>query len=531
VEVWAEVLGLEKQEISMDSNFFEIGGQSFKAVILAAKIQKEFDVSIPLQDLFELSTAREMSAYLAKDTAEDTFIPIEPVEKKEFYPISSAQKRLYIMYRMDEKNTRYNVSSAVVLKGSLEIRRLRDTFKELIKRHESLRTSFNTVRDEPVQQIHKIEQVTFAVRCHEKGDLEAGEAVNQLIAPFDLGKAPLFRVGVVKQEERKHILVADMHHIVTDGTSRSILVNDFISLYNRKELPSLKLQYRDFSQWQNRLFETGEIKKQEQYWLARFEGEIPVMNNLTDYPRPPVYASEGDGTNFIIEKELSNKMREMAKKTGTTLYMILLAVYYILLSKYTDEEDIVIGTGIAGRRHADLEKIIGLFVNMLALRNCPLGSKTFDQFLLEVKKNALDAYQSQDYQFDQLVIKLGISRDSSRTPLFDTQFTFQNMNVEGRSEAMPGLTLEPYEYRKKNMQFDLSLNGVETEKLIILTFSYITALFKRTTVEKLGKYYIEIIQQVVENKQITLKDIKVSHRLAPGKPGVGKKEEALAFGF
>ena len=531
IEIWAEVLGLEKQEISMSSNFFEIGGQSFKAVIMAAKIQKEFDVSIPLQDLFELSTAGDMAAYLEKNTAEDTFIPVEPVEEKEYYPLSSAQKRLYIMYRMDETSTRYNVSSAVTLKGTLDIRRLRDTFKKLIKRHESLRTSFPTVRDEPVQRIHREEDVTFAVRYHETGNIEPGEEITQMIKPFDLEKASLFRAGVVKQEEENYLLVTDMHHIITDGTSRAVLENDFITLYNERELPSLKLQYRDFSQWQDRLAGSGEIEKQEQYWLQQFAGEIPVMNNLTDYPRPQVYASDGDGISFVIGKELTGSLRELAKETGATLYMILLAVYYILLSKYTHEEDIVIGVGIAGRRHADLENIIGLFVNMLVLRNYPAESKTFIQFLQEVKKNALDAFQNQDYPFDQLVMKLGIAGDTSKNPLFDTQFTFQNINKKVTSETIAGLTLEPREYRKKTMQFDLSLNGVENEEAIILTFSYITAFFKQTTMEKLKDYYIEINKQVVENKHITLKDIKISHGLAAGKPGVSKKEEAQDFGF
>ncbi|MCP5045685.1 MAG: amino acid adenylation domain-containing protein [bacterium] len=531
VAIWAEVLQMETQEISMDSNFFEIGGQSFKAVILAAKVQKEFDVNIPLQDMFDLSTARDMAHYLKKDAREDTFIPIEPVGEKENYPLSSAQKRLYIMYRMDEKSTRYNVSSAVVLRGPLDIRRLKDTFLQLIRRHESLRTSFATLNDEPVQVIHNVEDLSFDIPRHESADIEPGAEVNRLVRPFDLEKPPLFRVDLVKREEEKHVLVVDIHHIVTDGTSKTILINDFITLYNGKELTPLILQYRDFSHWQNRLLETGEIQKQEEYWTRRFEGEIPVLNNLTDFPRPGTYSSEGDGAGFKIEKELSDKLGEMVKETGATLYMVLLAVYYVLLSRYTGEEDIVVGTGIAGRRHADLEGIIGLFVNMLALRNYPGENKTFDEFLREVKTNALDAYQNQDYQFDQLVTRLGIRGDSSRTPLFDTQFTFQNMNTRGPAEGMSGLTLEPYGYRKETVQFDLSLNGVETPGQIYMKFSYMTALFKRDSVEKLGKYFVEVVKQVTENRHIMIKEIKVSHTLAAGKPGVDKKEEALAFGF
>ncbi|MCU0289045.1 MAG: amino acid adenylation domain-containing protein, partial [Acidobacteria bacterium] len=201
VEIWAEVLAIDTKEISMDSNFFQIGGQSFKAVILAAKIQKEFNVSIPLQDLFELSTVREMAAYLEKDKREDTFTPIEPVEMKEYYPLSSAQKRLYIMYLLDEKSTRYNVASAVVLKGPLDIDHFKDTFIKLIRRHESLRTSFNTVKDEPVQRVHEPGDVNFVVRRYEVGDTVTAEIVNQSVTPFDLAKAPLFRVAVVKQEE------------------------------------------------------------------------------------------------------------------------------------------------------------------------------------------------------------------------------------------------------------------------------------------------------------------------------------------
>ena len=277
---------------------------------------------------------------------------------------------------------------------------------------------------EPVQRVHK--ELDFKLSYTETKEEDIPSIIEEFIRPFDLSKAPLLRIGLAKVSEHKHIFLFDMHHIISDGISMNILIKEFISLYGGEKLPELKIQYKDFSAWQNELFKTEGIKKQEEYWLNTFSGEIPVLNMPTDYPRPAVQSFEGDSIDFNVDSELTKELNKLAAETGSTLYMVLLAAYNVLLSKYTGQEDIVVGSPIAGRQHADLDNIIGMFVNTLAMRNFPESSKTFKEFLAEVKDNALRAYENQDYQFEELVEKLNIPRDMSRNPLFDTMFVMQN---------------------------------------------------------------------------------------------------------
>jgi hypothetical protein len=327
----------------------------------------------------------------------------------------------------------------------------------------------------------------------------------------------------------------DMHHIISDGASMAIFIGEFMAFYEEKELPGLHIRYKDFAEWQNHPDTSGKIKKQEEYWLRQFEGEIPTLNLPLDSARTTAYHSRGTAVFFEIGNQLTAKVKQLKGETGTTAYMVLLAIYTILLSKYTGQDDIIVGSGIAGRRHADLQNVIGMFVNMLAMRNRPEEDKTVMEFLEEVKENALKAYENQDYQFDRLVEKLGVEREFGRNPIFDTQFTFQNLaeqDREGPSHEMPGLKVEPYESGNENkkMQFDLSLNGSETGKNIVMTMQYVTALFRESTIREMTGHYIEILDQVLEDTNIKLKDINVSHDLLAGK-SILKEEDSLDYDF
>ena len=254
---------------------------------------------------------------------------------------------------------------------------------------------------------------------------------------------------------------------------------------------------------------------------------------LTDHPRQPGQSFEGDIIPFDIDPRLTDKLKIFSNETGTTVFMILLAAYNLLLAKYVGQEDIIIGSGIAGRRHADLDQIIGLFVNMLAIRNQVSEDKTFMLFLREVRDSALEAYENQDYQFDELVMKLGLERSVGRNPLFDTQFTFLNLEQQANSEKkyeLPGMEIKPYGFNIETLQFDLSLTGKETEDKLLMLLFYRTALFKRSTAEGMIKNYCEILEQVVENKDVKIKDINVSHGLLEADAGF-RQDEYTGFGF
>jgi non-ribosomal peptide synthetase component F len=306
-----------------------------------------------------------------------------------------------------------------------------------------------------------------------------------------------------------------------------------MALYAGQELPPLRLQYKDFSHWQNNLFAGGEIKKQENYWLKRFEGDIPSLDLPLDYPEPAVYDTRGDVLPFNIPAPLTAKTRDFIKKTGTTPYMVLLAVYTILLSRYSEQEDIIVGSAVAGRRHPDLGKIMGVFINMLVMRNYPRENLSFMEFLEQVKTNALDAYENQDYQFDELVNKLGIKSPPGLTPLIDTQFTFQDAAelLESRQTVeVPGLRLKLFPITHNQQPFQLGLHAWEAEESFGMAFGYLTALFKPSTIEDMAKHFVEILEQCMENNEIKLKNIGISHALVAGTTGL-TDEDVMDFEF
>ncbi|MCU5332366.1 condensation domain-containing protein, partial [Bacillus wiedmannii] len=409
VEVYQQVLGVS--DIGINHDFFELGGHSLKATVLISKIHKELDVKLPLSEVFTNSKIKDLAKYIEK-LEQNIYTAIQQVETKEYYPTSSAQKRLYMLEQIQENVTSYNMPGAMMIEGILDRNKFEQAFRQLIQRHETLRTSFDMVDDEIVQKVHG--DVEFEISFIETHEDMNDEIMSRFVRLFDLSKAPLLRIGLVKFAENKHMLLFDMHHIISDGVSMGLLVEEFVHLYQGNQLSPLRIQYKDFSVWQNELFQSQVIKEKEQYWLNTFQDEIPVLNMPTDFPRPSIQSFEGCSTSFDLDKELTENLNALAKETGTTLYMVLLAAYNVLLSKYTGQEDIVVGSPVAGRPHADLQSIIGMFVNTLAMRNYPKSNQTFEEFLDGVKENALIAYENQDYQFEQLVERLEIPRDMSR---------------------------------------------------------------------------------------------------------------------
>ena len=518
VELWSEVLEIKKELISIDGNFFELGGHSLKAAVMTARIHKEMNVRVPLSELFKTPAIRGLARAMVGKTEEE-YTSIQPVEKKEYYPLSSVQHRMYVAQQMKLESKSYNMPIVVVIKEKLDNERLTDVFTQLIRRHESLRTSFVMVNSHAVQKIS--DKTAFEIEYHEVprrdetpgSSTEIEEIVSNFIRTFDLAAPPLFRVGVIETGEKEYLLMADMHHIISDGISLEILVNDFTALYTGKELPPLTIQYKDFAEWQNRLVRSGRMDKQKEYWLGRFEkGNIPVSNMPLDYPRPAVRDIEaGDFIEFSLDRQLSKALYGAAAEAGTTLYMMMLAAYYVLLARYTRQEDIVVGSLISGRSHADLENVIGVFVNTLPLRNFPGAEKTFARLLSEVKESAVHANENQDYQFEELVRELGLQGESGRNPLFDTVFTMDTL--EAAEVKKSDLKVELYEGEGgiKFAKFDLYFQVTDTGETIRILLRYSTQLFKPSTIEKIKKYYTEILEQVVDGMDVKLEDIALSH--------------------
>ncbi|MCP5045909.1 MAG: amino acid adenylation domain-containing protein, partial [bacterium] len=472
--LWSDALSIDKSIIGIDSNFFELGGHSLKATILVSQVHKVLNVKVPLTEVFRTPTIRGMAKYIHA-AARERYTAINPIEKREYYAQSSAQKRLYILNRIDLESTTYNMPQFIPLPQTPSVEKLEETFIKLINRHESLRTSFHMIDNQPVQRVH--DHVAFGIdyfSSHKFRD-EHGltrintEIIGDFVRPFDLSRAPLLRAGLAKTSEDRHILMVDMHHIISDGISMEVLEMDFSELYEGKALPPMRIQYKDFAQWQNSPFEIENTRYQESYWLEQFEGEIPVLQLPTDYPRPIVQRFEGGSLEFQLSVEDSRGLRSAAMETGSTLFMVLLSLTTVLLSKLSGQEDIVVGTPIAGRRHADLEKIIGMFVNTLSLRNYPWGEKTAEEFLHQVKKRALKAFENQEYQFENLVEQLPIDHNPGRNPLFDVMFSLhamgQGVTANSTRNNLPVDTtnrmdnaetgIRDYNYERRNSKFDL----------------------------------------------------------------------------
>jgi hypothetical protein len=436
------------------------------------------------------------------------------VEKKDYYPLSSAQSRLYVLWQMDPGNVAYNTPKVVPLEEDFDMARMEEAFRKLIRRHESLKTMFTSISDVPVQKI--CDRVDFEIEYIEAEPAEVKFLVNNFVRPFDLEVTPLMRAGLITiASDTCSILVVDMHHIVSDGISHGILVNDFMALYAGETIPTLKLRYKDYSEWLNATTgREGAVTPQEQYWLEEFKGNVPLLNLPTDFYRPKIKSSAGSSLTLELEDEKTVRLKKLALEEDVTLFMVVLALYFVFLAKISGQDDIVIGTPVAGRNHVDLEQIIGLFINTLALRNYPVKRKTFVQFLREVRKRTLDAFDNQDYLFEDLVNNILEDRDPGRHPLFDVWFQLRTVETdtgdeEIRSENTLAARKHQYEYQNRISKYDLSLYAALVKDKLLFTFQYCTKLFQEDTIKIFSRYFKQIVSSVLENPEKPLCEIDV----------------------
>jgi non-ribosomal peptide synthetase component F len=511
-QIWEEILGIER--VGCNDNFFELGGHSLKATILVSRVHKEFNVELPLREIFKTPTIKELSKCIISGK-QNLFEPIRELEKKEYYQLSSAQMRLFIINKYEDVGLSYNMSEVKLIEGCLDPDKLEKSLKELINRHEALRTSFQIIDGEPMQKINS--EVAFNISHIDIGQSTVEDVDNKLekiikvfVRPFDLSEAPLIRVGLVKLSEEKHIFIIDMHHIISDGTSVGILTRDIEALLNGRSLPPMKVQYKDYAAWQKELLKKDFIKRQEEYWIEILSGELPVLNLPADFERPSIRSFDGDRIEFVISEEMTVGLKKLASETNATLYMILMSVYNILLSKYANQEDIIIGTPVAGRQHADVENMMGMFVNTLVMRNYPQGNKTFKEFLEEVKNYALKAFENQDYPLDELIHKLKLRKDPSRNPLFDTIFVLQNTAI--KEIETENLKFSRYATKNRVSKFDVSLEITEQENKLNCVLEYCTKLFSKDSMELMSRDYEEILNKILEDRTIKLSEIELSKR-------------------
>ncbi|HLP45551.1 MAG TPA: amino acid adenylation domain-containing protein [Candidatus Kapabacteria bacterium] len=529
-ELWAELLGLNAKTIGIDSDFFESGGHSIAAIGLSAKIHKEFDIKIPIAEIFRKPTIRALSDYLSHADKE-YYTTIGAAEKKEYYTLSFSQQSTFLAQQLAMDNTGFNLPSALILDGVPDVEQLARNFRKLIDRHESLRTSFEIINGVVRQRIYR--DVKFTIEQYSGNSDDTDTVMMRFIRPFDLAKAPLLRVGVmtiIDSITPKYILMIEIHHIVCDGVSHQVLTRDFRALSLGEELHPLKLHYKDYSEWENSKKQQDIIAAQEKFWLAEFKSEAPPMLLPTDFSRPEIKSFAGDIINFKYDREIVEHLRRIALQEDVTLYMLLLSIFNVFLAKLTGNEDIVVGTSAAGRRHAELQNVIGMFVNMLAVRTYPTGEKNFRQFLKEVKEKTIEIFENQEYPFEKLVEKVVGQRNRSHHPLFDVAFGLRKMDddVEGMNEDQVNKWDQAQSKFKRNTsKYDIVFNIEEGRKDLFFTIEYSTKLFKKETLERFIGYLKDIITILIEERSIKLKDIHIDYKLADA----GKNIVFEDFGF
>lgn len=455
----------------------------------------------------------EIIDYLVKKTEENDksilFSPITPVPKKDSYPLSATQKRMFVLNRLDGKSTSYNTTITLKINGRPDVKKLEMVFDEIVSRHESLRTTFTMIDGEPAQIIH--ETAEFKLEYEELyGKTEKIEdEVKSFIKPYDLGKLPLFRLRLIKMVDSENLffLIIDIHHIISDGVSASIIIKEINALYNGEELPRLEIHYKDYAAWHEKLISSSLLIKEKEYWQNQLSGELPVLDIACDYSRPAVFSSSGESLHYIADSELTSKLRIIARENKATIFTLLLAAYNILMAKYSRQNDIIVGTPIAGRIHEDTYKLCGVFLNTLPLRNHPDGNKTCEEFIREVTKNSLQAFDNQDYPFDRLVEDMNIERDTSRNPVFSTMFVMQNMeavDIEGKD-----FKSSRFDIKHKMAQVDITVNVTEINDKIDFEFNYCTALFSPDTIKGMTTHFDNILRFIIEYPDRKIADIEL----------------------
>ena len=504
IEILKNILHLEN--ISINDDFLDLGGDSLSAITLSSYIQREFKVQIYVKDILNNSKICELSDCIANHSL-SAQIAIKPASKSNYYNASSAQKRIYFASQMDGVNSiLYNIPGGIIFNKELDLEKLEYCINTLIKHQESLRTYFEVKNENVVQKIK--ENIDFKLDIVNNVNFNDIDTIlNNFVKPFDLSKAPLFRVKYLKFTNNKNAIFIDMHHIISDGTSLSIFIDEIIKLYNGVTLPNLNIQYKDYASYEYEKIKLGHFKDDKAYWLSQFNDELPVLNLPTQFSRPSIRSFTGNKVHSLINEQTSNKIKNLCNTIEITPYMFLLGCYYILLSKYTSQDDIIIGSPIIGRDLSETYNIIGMFANTLALRNKVDSSLTFKNFVLNVKENLLDSIKHQTYPFNELVKDLNISRDTSRNPLFDTMFTYQNNGY--KEIIIENTTAKYYIPDTKISKFDLSIEAVPQNNTIALTFEYATSLFTENFIENMSNHYLNILNSVLNNIDIKLKDIDI----------------------
>ncbi|MBP5222500.1 MAG: amino acid adenylation domain-containing protein, partial [Lachnospiraceae bacterium] len=487
-ELFAHVL---KQEvIGTHDNFFECGGNSLNAAILLNLITEKLNADISLRTFFAHPTVAELADVIGeRGDSEKPALPTAAADKK-YCEMSSAQKRLYMMWQMEPQNTAYNMSGALKIEGEIQADRLKNAFRELINRHEIARTRFE-MSDDIFRQIIE-EQAEPDFEVYSDTEISEEDIYAELDRPFDLNAGPLMRMRLYRRKDGNLLLFA-MHHIIGDSRSHYLLIKELCDLYNGKKPEPLTWQYRDYCEWMKK----RDFSKQKKYWLDRFSAGIPVLDFPYDYSAANRGEGMADVVGTCVAEDTCRKMGLVMKEKNMTEYMLTLAAFMILLGRYSRQDEVILGSAAAGRTHSATTDILGMFVNTVVITGSPVPAGRVDHFLEDVKDTCLDVFENQEYPFEELIQNLGIQRDGRSNPLFDIMFVFQNN--ETFEAELDGVAAKAIDYTNKKAKFHITFTVFKEKNGLRLEMEYRSDLLKKENAELFVKHYLNILKNMLNN--------------------------------
>ncbi len=512
--LWSQVLRIEI--MSVNSNFFEAGGHSLLATQLVSRIRETFQVEMPLRVIFECAIVQEQAKWLDKQQRGSELPPIMPLAEGEPLVWSLTQQRLWFLAQLEGISATYNMPTALHLSGHFNETALQRAIIALIQRHDSLRLSFPVVDGPAGLKLGEVYNPLCVTDISELSEIEQQRQVTQWIAshvqtPFDLCTGPLLSLRLLKLGKQEQILLFNMHHIISDGWSMGVLIRQFGQLYNAyaqnqvPQLSKLPIQYTDYAAWQRNWLQGKVLERQLAYWSGKLDGVPELLELPTDYPRPAVMRYQGQNQQSTLDQELTLSIKQLSQQYGVTIFMTLLAAFKVLLYRYSDQNDLVVGSPIANRTLHQTEDLIGFFVNTLVLRTQVAFDQTFTSLLKQVRTMALEAYSHQELPFEYLVEQLNPSRSMSHSPLFQVMFILQNVPHEALE--LKDLKISFLESDNATAKFDLTLSIMESGEVLICDWEYNTDLFRADTIARMAEHFQVLLDGIIENPEQLLSQL------------------------
>ncbi|MEP0264571.1 amino acid adenylation domain-containing protein [Dokdonia sp.] len=503
-DIWTNVLQKQEVAINADSDFFTLDSNSLTVIKLLIKLNDAVNENIKISDLYEHNTIQKQAIYFEQlnGKGNSTFVKSE---KKEFYDQSHAQKRLFILNQLNKNDLSYNVSASFEILGNLDNERIESAFNTLLNRHEVFRSSFLNINETLVQKVH--DEGLLRIEYFDSKKTPLTTIKKEFFRPFDLSNPPLMRVAIVKNNPQQNTMILDMHHIICDGVSIDVFVQDFLCAYSNEEQPKLEFQYKEYAEWQNYITQSQSYQNSGKYWKELFKGYVPLDSLPIDAKRPLVKTNNGRLKTYNISKQKLDQFRNIAKELDVSLFTLLLTCVSVFIGKLSNLEEVVLATSVSGRNRSELNDMIGMFVNTLAIRTFPENKKKFSELVMETKSQMVLSMEHQDYSFENIISNLELEFDTSRTPLFDIMFVLQE--EWEKNFELPGVVLKPVKIDKKVAKFDLTIECIPREDRLEFNLEYNTDIFKETTIDRYFGYLENVLDAISENPNKRCSDVQL----------------------